>query len=127
MCVGGEEGGRGRKKREWVDERERVRTQRQRSHTALHHHATHSLLTPIPSSAASDATMQRREGRMGGRERRRESVEEAVCVWEGRKVKEGGRSVSGCSASLEHFWREQLCAENQVQFSARLRVSACST
>ena len=50
---------------------------------ALHHHATHSLLTPIPSGAASDATMQRREGRVGGRERRRENVEEAVCVWRG--------------------------------------------
>ena len=97
MC-GGEEGGRGRKEqeREWEDERERVRTQRRRSRAALHHHATHSLLTPIPSGAASDATMQRRKGRGGERERRRENVEEAVCVWEGRKVGEGGgRSVSG--------------------------------
>ena len=56
-----------------------------------------------------------------------------MCV-EGRRVEEGGRSVSGwtrtcsmCSASPDHIWREQLCAENQVQFSARLRVSACST
>ena len=74
-----------------MDERERVRTQRRRSRAALHHHATHSLLTPIPSGAASDATMQRREGRVGGRERRRENVEEAVCVWRGGgwKRKEG--------------------------------------
>ena len=43
----------------------------------------------------------------------------------GRGVEEGGRSVSGwtrtcsmCSASPDHIWREQLCAENQVQFSA---------
>ena len=84
-----------RKKRELVDKRERVRSQRQRSRAALHHHATHLLLTPIPSGAASDAMMQRREGRVGGRERWRENVEEAVCVWEGRKVEEGGRSVSG--------------------------------
>ena len=77
------EGGRGRKEREWVDERERMRTQRRRSRAALHHHATHKLLTPIPSGAASDATMQRRKGRVGGRERRKENVEEAVCVWSG--------------------------------------------
>ena len=71
---------------------------------------------------------------MGERERWRENVEEAVCVRKGRKVEGGGRSVSGwtrtcsmCSASPDHIWREQLCAENQVQFSARLRVSACST
>ena len=70
-----------------MDERERVRTQRQRSRAALHHHATHILLTPIPSGAASDATMQRREGRVGGRERRRENVEEAVCVWRGGRWK----------------------------------------
>ena len=72
-----------------MDERERVRTQRRRSRAALHHHATHSLLTPIPSGAASDATMQRREGRVGGRERRRENVEEAVCVWRGGRGKRG--------------------------------------
>ena len=52
-------------------------------------------MTPIPSGAASDATMQRRKGRVGGRERWRENVEEAVCVWEGRKVEEGEMSVSG--------------------------------
>ena len=82
MC-GGEEGGRGRKEREWVDKRERVQTQRRRSRAALHHHATHRLLTPIPSGAGSDATMQRRKGRVGERERSRENVEEAVCVWSG--------------------------------------------
>ena len=68
MCDG-EEGGRGRKERESVNERERVRTQRRRSRAALHHHATHRLLMPIPSGAASDATMQRRKGRGGRRER----------------------------------------------------------
>ena len=51
-----------KEEREWVDERERVRLQRRRSRAALHHHATHSLLTPIPSGAASDATMQEGKG-----------------------------------------------------------------
>ena len=72
-----------------MDERERVRTQRRRSRAPLHHHATHSLLTPIPSGAASDATMQRREGRVRERERQRKSMEEAVCVWRGGRWKRG--------------------------------------
>ena len=66
-----------------MDERERVRTQRRRSRAALHHHATHSLLTPIPSGAASDATMQRRKGRGGGRERQRERAWRRQCVRRG--------------------------------------------
>ena len=78
-----------------MDERERVRTQRRRTRAALHHHATHILLTPIPSGAASDATMQRREGKVGERERRRENVEEVVCVCGGE---EGGRGRK------EHEW-----------------------
>ena len=104
MC-GGEDGGRGSKEREWVDERERVRTQRRRSRAALHHHATHILLTPIPSGAASDATMQRREGRMGGRERWRKNVEEAVCVEEARWKRGDDEGVCpSYSSSISFAW-----------------------
>ena len=43
---------------------------------------------------------------MGGREQRRENVEEAVCVWKGRKVEGGRKEREWVDTYVQHVQRE---------------------